>query len=223
MIYYLISFQKPSSERIVITQAVDFSFIDISVERVTGLENDADETIWINIRARCQTFLLCNAYRPEWTDSEYWTRLSHAIGMGYQVNDNILILGDSNSDLFIELDHSNTLLDHIIVSDTINYIYCNVLKEPSEISNHDASEAFLRVLLVHLSGKSGYMIVNKQIFIEKLETVDWINLLCPFDDVDDMCNQFTKIFLELARKCISTKTITVRSNNKLWFTSEIGE
>jgi hypothetical protein len=67
------------------------------------------------------------------------------------------------------------------------------------------------------------MIVNKQICIEKLVTVDWINLLCPFDDVDDMCNQFTKIFLELARKCISTKTITVRSNNKLWFTSEIGE
>jgi hypothetical protein len=72
-------------------------------------------------------------------DSEYWTRLSHAIGKGYQVNDNILILGDSNSDLFIELDHSNTLLDPIIVSDTINYIYSNVLKEPSEISNHDAS------------------------------------------------------------------------------------
>jgi hypothetical protein len=39
MIYYLISFQKPSSERILITQVVDFSFIDISVERVTGLEN----------------------------------------------------------------------------------------------------------------------------------------------------------------------------------------
>ena len=50
-----------------------FSFIDISVERVhlTDLENDADETIWINVRVRGQTFLLCNAYRPEWTDSEY--------------------------------------------------------------------------------------------------------------------------------------------------------
>jgi hypothetical protein len=67
------------------------------------------------------------------------------------------------------------------------------------------------------------MIVNKQIFIEKLETADWITLLCPFDDVDEMCNQFTKIFLELARKCISNRTITVRSNVKLWFTSEIGE
>ena len=101
MIYYWISFQKPSSERIVITQVVGFSFIDIYVERVTGLENDADETIWINVRARGQTFLLCKANRPEWTDSEYWTRLSHAIEKGYQVNDNIVILGDSSSDFLI--------------------------------------------------------------------------------------------------------------------------
>ena len=94
MIYFLISFQKPSSERIVITQVVGFSFIDISVERVSGLENDADENIWINVRASGQTFLLCYAYRPEWTDNEYWTRLSHVIGMGYQESDNIVILCD---------------------------------------------------------------------------------------------------------------------------------
>jgi hypothetical protein len=59
--------------------------------------------------------------------------------------------------------------------------------------------------------------------IEKIETVDWITVLCPFEGVHDMCNQFTKIFLELARECISTKTITVRSNDKPWFTSEIRE
>ena len=73
----------------------------IFVERVTDLENDTDETIWVKVRARGQTFLLCNTYRPEWTDNEYWTRLNHAIGMGYQVNDNIVMLGDLNSDLFI--------------------------------------------------------------------------------------------------------------------------
>jgi hypothetical protein len=170
---------------------VGFSFIDISVERVTGLENDADKIIWINVRARSQTFLLCKANRPKWTDSEYSTRLSHAIGMGYQVNDNIVILGDSNSDLFIAnnntlieiimmfnlvniiskttriTDHSNTLLDPIIISDTINYIYSDVLNEPSEISNHDASVGFLRVLLVHLSGKSGYMIKSISKYLSK--------------------------------------------------------
>ena len=143
MIYFLISFQKPSSERIVITQVVGFSFIDISVERVSGLENDADENIWINVRASGQTFLLCYAYRPEWTDNEYWTRLSHVIGMGYQESDNIVILCDFISDLFIAnnnilietmmmfnlvniikiTDHSNTLLHRIIISITINYIY----------------------------------------------------------------------------------------------------
>jgi hypothetical protein len=65
----------------------------------------------------------------------------------YQVNDNIVILGDLNSDLFITNNnklietmmlfslaniiskptrttaHSNTLLDPIIISDTMNYLY----------------------------------------------------------------------------------------------------
>ena len=63
--------------------------------------------------------------------------------------------------------------------------------------------------------------VDKQKLIEKLEIVDWITLLCQFEDVDDMCNQFTKTFLELARECIPTKTVIVRYNDKPWFTSEI--
>jgi hypothetical protein len=44
---------------------------DIFVERFTDLENDTDETIWIKVRIRGQTFLLCNTYRPEWTNNEY--------------------------------------------------------------------------------------------------------------------------------------------------------
>ena len=86
----------------------------------------------------------------------------------YQVHDNIVILGDLDSDLFIAnnnklietmmliilvniiskptriTERSNNFLDPIIISDTINYIYSDVLKEPSEISNHDASVGFLR-------------------------------------------------------------------------------
>ena len=66
-----------------------------------------------------------------------------------------MILGDLNSDLFIANNnqliktmmlfslvniiskptrittHSNTLLDHIIISDTMKYIYYDVLKIPS--------------------------------------------------------------------------------------------
>jgi hypothetical protein len=112
----------------------------LSVERVTGLENDADKIIWINVRARSQTFLLCKANRPKWTDSEYSTRLSHAIGMGYQVNDNIVILGDSNSDLLIA--NNNTLIETIMMFNLVNIIskttritdHSNTLLDPIIIS-----------------------------------------------------------------------------------------
>ena len=107
----------------------------------------------------------------------------------------------------------------------MNYIYSDVLKIPSEISDHDASVAFLQCpKSVSVSCKREvwlYDKVDKQQFIEKLGIVDWITHLCQFDDVDDMCNQYTKPFLELARECIPTKTVIVRYNDKPWFTSEI--
>jgi hypothetical protein len=64
-------------------------------------------------------------------------------------------------------DHSNTLLDPIIISDTINYIYSDVLKEPLEISNHDASGFFMSVAVSFKWEFWLYDEVNKQIFIKK--------------------------------------------------------
>jgi hypothetical protein len=103
-----------------------------------------------------------------------------------------VILGDVNSDLSIAnnntlietmmmfnlvniiskttriTDHSNTLLDPIIIiSDTINYIYSDVLKEPSEISNHDASGFFMSVAVSFKWEFWLYDEVNKQKFIKK--------------------------------------------------------
>jgi hypothetical protein len=44
----------------------------------------------------------------EWTDADTWTRLNHDIGMGYQINQNIILTGDLNSDLFTS--HNNKLI-----------------------------------------------------------------------------------------------------------------
>jgi hypothetical protein len=100
----------------------------------------------------------------------------------------------------------------------MNYIHSDVLKIPSEISDHDASVAFLQCSKsVSVSFKREVWLYDKvdtQKFIEKREIVDWITILCQFDDVDAMCNQFTKTFLELARECIPTKTVIVRYNDK---------
>ena len=114
--------------------------------------------------------------------------------MQYGWYDNIVILGDFNSDLSIAnnntlvetimmfnlvniiskttriTNQSNTLLNPIIISDTINYIYFDILKEPSEISNHVASGFFTSAAGSFKWEFWLYDEVNKQIFIEKLES-----------------------------------------------------
>jgi hypothetical protein len=62
-----------------------------------------------SFHAKGHSFLLFNTYRPEWTDSEYWARLNHAIGLAYQVYENIVIFGDLNSDLMSL--NNNKLID----------------------------------------------------------------------------------------------------------------
>ena len=133
--------------------------------------------------------------------------------MASQLNENIVTLGDLNSDLLIEhnnkllytmqvfnfkniinkptrvTDHSSTLLDPIIISDTMECLYSDVLKLPSNISDHDASVAFIKCP----RGKShcfkrkiwlyDKMDVNK--FSNKIEGTDWHELLGNDTNVDD--------------------------------------
>ena len=118
------------------------------------LENHFDETIWVEVLVKGQHFLLCNTYRPELTDQEYWARLIHAIEIRYQINENIVIIGDLNSDLLTTnnnklldimnlfnftnvikhptrvTEHSSTLLDPLILSDSLKCFYSDVLKFP---------------------------------------------------------------------------------------------
>jgi hypothetical protein len=74
-----------------------YSENDISISRKSELENNLDETIWVEIRSKGQSFLLCNTYRSPCTYIDYWTRLTYAIELALQVNENIIITGDLNS------------------------------------------------------------------------------------------------------------------------------
>ena len=86
-----------------------YSKNDISISRKSELENNLDETIWVEIRSKGQSFLLCNTYRSPCTDIDYWTRLTYAIELVLQVNENIIITGDLNSNLLCS--NNNKLID----------------------------------------------------------------------------------------------------------------
>jgi hypothetical protein len=45
-----------------------YSKEDIGICRKREPENDIDEAIWVEVHAKGHSFLLCNTYRPEWTD-----------------------------------------------------------------------------------------------------------------------------------------------------------
>jgi hypothetical protein len=144
--------------------------------------------------------------------------------MGYQVNDNIVILGDLNSDLFIANNnklietmmlfnlvniiskptritaHSNTLLDPIIISDTMNYIYSYVLKIPSEISDHDASVAFLQCpvpdtyFFPDFTGEPRFVIISNN------NCLGWNTLPCQFEKCFGKLITHVIYILKLAEK-----------------------
>ena len=56
-----------------------------------------------------QSFLVCNTYWAQWTDSDYWNRLMYAIELATQFNENIVLVGDLNSNLFCV--NNNNLVD----------------------------------------------------------------------------------------------------------------
>jgi hypothetical protein len=59
--------------------------------------------------------------------------------------------------------------------------------------------------------------VDKQKFIEKLEIVDWITLLCQFNDVDDMCNKFTTFFTFSFGQCFVCYSSIYEFSLPLWY------
>jgi hypothetical protein len=75
---------------------------------------------------------------------------NHAIGMGYQINQNIILTGDLNSDLFTS--HNNKLID------TMNlFNLTNVIEKPTRVTEHSST-------LLDPSVHSGlYVLHNKNV------------------------------------------------------------
>ena len=73
--------------------------------------------------------------------------------------------------------HSKTLLDLIIVSDIINYVFADVFTLPDNISDHDASVVTIQCSKnISRSFKREmwqYQQINNEKFEEKLNEINW--------------------------------------------------
>jgi hypothetical protein len=95
--------------------------------RTQELDNSIDETLWVDINAKDQSFLVCNTHRAQWTDPDYWNRLMCAIELATQFNEHIVLVGDLNSNLFCV--NNNNLLDIMNI-----LVFINVIHKPIRVT-----------------------------------------------------------------------------------------
>ena len=135
--------------------------------------------------------------------------------MTLQVNENIIITGDLNSTLLCSKNNklidlvnicilknvsnkptrisgnTNTSLDPIILSDTLNCNYSDVLKIPRHISDHDTAIASIKCPKATSKSFTREIWLYDQTdfvrFNQMLTDINWNAKLCKVDDVDDMC------------------------------------
>jgi hypothetical protein len=90
--------------------------------------------------------------------------------------------------------NTSTLLDPIILSDTLNCNYSDVLKIPRHISDHDAAIAFIKCpKATSRSFTRDIWLYNQTDFVrfnQMLTGINWNEKLCKCDDVDDMLKSY---------------------------------
>ena len=222
-----------------------YSSQGICVKQRPELSFHGGELLWLEVLIPNFKLLICVAYRPPGTDNAFWENFDFSIEQALNYTENIVITGDLNVDLLSQTNHKlneilstydltnviteptrmGALLDPILVSNVDIVSDSEVITIDRSISDHNAT-------LIHI--KLPYMI--KKTFLRKvwlykhadyvklnneISEFQWEQFLTECNDVDTMCERFTRKYLEMIARNIPSKMIRVRQYDKPWFTSDI--
>ena len=218
----------------------------LMVKRKSNFEFDSGENIWLEVIYPNYSFMLCTLYRPPNCNIQFWDHLEYSIENVINYNPNIVIVGDINVDMltnrtrrindllnqyqFTNVIHGPTrigdtrssLLDPILVREC-SVGFSSVIDIDRDISDHNATEV---EIIVNSRNSTtfkreiwSYSKANFLSFNNEMLEKNWVEILG--NDVETACDKFTEKYIEVARKHIPTKLITVRTNDKPWFNSEI--
>jgi hypothetical protein len=56
---------------------------------------------------------------------------------------------------------------------------------------------------------------------QKIIDTNWEKLINDELDVNNACSNFTDAFLTIAKECIPTREVTIRTDDKMWFDSNL--
>lgn len=223
---------------------------NIAATRRSDLENEELEAIWLELRCVNKKFLICNCYRPPNTPVCFWDKLSDSIEQAKEgsIND-IIITGDFNSDPTKSPNNYNKLMslcrnfnleNHIseptrVTANTescLDLFITNLNERIQEtkishpVGNSDHCTIELKIILKFSFNKTykrliwEYNRADFDKFREQLSIAPWKDGLDALD-IDGSCDRWTELFLSIARDNIPHKCVTVRQNDKPFYTSEL--
>lgn len=214
--------------------------------RRPDLELNSIHAIWVEVKYRTCSFLLCNVYRSPGTPVVFWEHFNISIERALDSNPNIIIVGDLNQDLLNPNEHhltnimtinnltnvinkptrvtatSSTLIDPILVTDSVRVLHSDTMDVDNTISDHKAT--FLNIRFNEIIqtctkrkvwnyDNGDYALLNELIENYNWEYIDQM-------DVNESCKLFTDTILRFMNQCIPSKEVTIRPNDRPWFDSE---
>ena len=204
------------------------------------------EAVWIETKLNQETFLVGSFYRPPEARVSYWDLIDDSIKLAMSTPHKLVILGDFNADckdnthphvqrilnynglhqLVTEPTHhlpdSKTLIDLILTPnpnliDKIGVLapVCSKHSCPYvEIVNPIPKVTKLKRTVYN------YSMLNEERYLEELRAVDWQSIT-NCETVDMAADFFTNNLTAVAIRCMPSKKVTDRSNDKPWITDEI--
>ena len=214
-------------------------------KRRTDLEFGNAEMIWSQVKFQNILYLICNIYRPpSFNANVLWQHLRHSVDIALEETPNVIITGDLNID-FLKNDRSelsnilsqynmtnviteptrrtvtsSTLLDPIIVSDTVDVCFSDVIEIERTISDHDAAFVVINIpVTIKRNFKRRIWLYNQSNVDElksMINSIPWLDNFTHMLDVNEMCNYFTEKFLNAVNTCIPSREVLVRDGDKPW-------
>ena len=203
---------------------------NIISQRIADLEIYWNESIWIKIKQKSESFLLGVLYSPKTSDATFFEQLNRNIESALDISQNVIIVGDFNDDLLNDNKHylkdvllinsfrniieeptrDFALLDPILIPSEYSVLDKGVVDLPRSISDHKAT--FITIPFEYPGSTSYKRLVwlysrgNYQELRDKIETHDWTFINDA--PIDDVAKKFEVIALEM-KKLLSTTFLNV--------------
>ena len=220
----------------------------IPVKRRADLELPDIEILWTEVRVRTGKLLLATCYRPPDSLVSFWDSLQESVDQAKQTGiTQIILTGDLNADpttfsgrklaafcndnnLSVHINeptritpNSESILDQFL-SNIPDCITDTQVLPPVSVNDHCTAAGKLRFQVMPRKSYQRhtwqYNQANFNLFRQSLAGADW-DTCFESDDIDVVTRRWTDTLLNIARECIPNKTVTIRQNDKPWYTSDL--